>query len=421
MHLELICIGTELLLDKNNTNVIHVGEKLAAIGLRINRQITVGDDEKELESVFKDSLTRSDVVIATGGLGPTFDDFTREVISKAINRKLVFNRQIMSSIAAHFVQRNIEMPQDNERQANVIDGAEIIPNKTGTAPGQIIEIKPATGNLKTIILLPGPPSEMNPMMEHKVVPYLREKFERGISKTMVLHTFGHPESEINQRIKPLIEMERKLEGGDVVFAILAHRSIIDVKFTVSGEDEMIVDEILRNLRAEFYEILGNDIYGENQQTLESVVGELLMKKKITLAVAESCSGGLFANRVTNVPGSSFYFKHGEVVYSNDCKINLLGVKKETLEQYGAVSSETVSEMMRGVKRLAGTDCAVALTGIAGPGGGSPEKPVGMVYIGIVIRDQETVFERRFSGTRIELKEKFVNSGLDLLRRRLLSL
>ncbi len=435
MKIELVSIGSELLADKVNTNINLLAEKLASIGLSVARQITVGDNPEEIKEVFIESLQRAEIIISTGGLGPTFDDYTREVVAKVLKKKIIFNREVMSAIAHHFLQRNTEMPKENEKQAYIIETAEVIPNKIGTAPGMIIEqrvkskeqrvksplLKRAEGkralSSRLIILLPGPPREMLPMLEEKVIPYLKQRYETGITKSAVLHICGLPESEVDEKILSILEQEKRTEG--LKFSLLAHPGTVDLKITLSGRDQLLLEQVLKKIKNEIYEILGENIYGEDGQTLESVIGQLLLKKKKTLAVAESCTGGLLGHRITNVPGSSLYFKQGVVAYSNQSKIKLLGVKSETIEKYGAVSQETVLEMAQGIKNSAETQCAIAISGIAGPSGGTKEKPVGLVYIAVIIDDKEMVKEYHFLGSRLEIKEKSVTTALDFLHRKLL--
>lgn len=437
MKIEIISIGSELLFDKVNTNINLIAEKLATIGLSVNRQITVGDNPEEIKQVFTESLERAEIIISTGGLGPTFDDSTRGAVARLLKKKLIFNREVLASIVRHFAERNLEMPKENEKQAYILEGAEVILNKIGTAPGQIIECDIVTqqhGNIArkvksqpvtkpprhhvTVILLPGPPREMLLMLEEKVIPYLKEKYETGLTRSVTLHICGFSESEIDEKIRPVLEQEKKTEG--LKFALLAHPGTVDLKITLSGGDQLLIEQILKKTKNEIHEILGENIYGENGQTLEKIIAELLLKKKKTLAIAESCTGGLLGHRITNVPGSSLYFKQGVVVYSNESKMQFLGVKSETIEKYGAVSSETVLEMARGIKNIAQSNCAIAISGIAGPTGGTKEKPVGLVYIAVIIDTQEIVKEYHFLGSRLEIKEKAVTSALDLFRRHLLN-
>ncbi|MBN1823793.1 MAG: competence/damage-inducible protein A [Endomicrobiales bacterium] len=419
----VICVGTELLGGKLNSNSAFLGDRLSSIGLEPSQIVTVGDDKNTMKEVFRKAVGESNVVIVTGGLGPTFDDLTREAMAETLGRRLVLDRNALSQIARYFVSRNIDMPKNNESQAYLIEGAKLLSNPVGTAPGQLIETdkKPYSDkNEKLLVfLLPGPPREMQAVFEASVFPALK-RIETGIKKSFTLHVCGMGESAVDEKIRPIVEAERKLEKGVVSFTILAHQMIVDIKTSVSGEDELLIDETLTNLKQELRDVLKENIYGEGRQTLESVLGELLIKNKKTLSLAESCTGGLVAHRITNIPGSSLYFKQAAVTYSNESKKTLLGVKEATLKEFGAVSEETVMEMAEGVKKVSGTDYSISLTGIAGPAGGTSEKPVGLVFVGISGPEGPQAHKFIFSGSRIEIRERAANFALDLLRRRLLN-
>ncbi|PIU83007.1 MAG: competence/damage-inducible protein A [Elusimicrobia bacterium CG06_land_8_20_14_3_00_38_11] len=414
MHIEIICIGSELLVGSVNTNSAYISEKLATIGLKVNREITVGDDFPQLENVFSESFNRSNIIITTGGLGPTFDDITRETVSKATGKKLILNKNVLKTISEFFEKKKIKMPKDNEKQSYLLEGAEIIPNGLGTAPGQILEM-----NSKIIILLPGPPREIKPMFENTVLPYLKKRFEKGLLKIKILHTVGLAESVIDEKIRKIVDIERKLEGSEVSFSILAKHTGVDIKIIVSGTDEMLIDQMIQNLKREFYNVLKDFIFGEDNQTLESAVGQLILKKRKTLAVAESCTGGLISHRLTNVAGSSMYFKEGIVTYSDSSKKRMLGVKDETLNKYGAVSSEVAKEMAEGIKKISGTNFGISTTGIAGPKPSSTGKPVGLVFIGIASDAGTKVQRFQFTGSRVEIKDKIATAALDILRMNLI--
>jgi len=256
---------------------------------------------------------------------------------------------------------------------------------------------------------------MHAMFESFVLPLLKDKYSTIISKSKTLHVFGFGESKVNEIINPVIETERKLESGSVSFTILAHLNGISIKTTITGEDELIIDELLHSIKAEFYKLLGNSIYGEDSQTLESVVGGLLIRHKKTLSLAESCTGGLLANKITNIPGSSLFFQGGIVSYSNHSKIEILKVNPGTIEKHGAVSEETALEMANGANKLTGSDFAAALSGIAGPSGGTPEKPVGTVSFAVTGLKKPKTETMHFSGTRVEIKERSANHLLNMLR------
>ena len=419
MQIELVCIGTELLEGKLNTDIGYVSGWLEKIGLKLSCCTTVSDNPDDMERHLKEIFNRADLIFTTGGLGPTFDDLTREVTSKILNKKLVLYMPALERISRHFQERNIEMPESNEKQAYIIDGAVCIDNNAGTAPGQFIETKHNNKN-RIIILLPGPPNELNPMFESYVYPLLKKRFEQKISKSKTLHIFGMPESKVDELIRPVIDTERKLEKEYVSFTILAHKGIIDVKSTVSGANELIIDEILHNLKKEFYDILKDSIYGEDRDTPESVAGGLLMKKKLTLSLAESCTGGLVGDKITNIPGSSIYFKGGIVAYSNELKIKLLNVSQDTLSQFGAVSRETAQEMAVNIRQITGSDIGMSITGIAGPAGSTESKPLGLVYFGLATEKDSIVNKREFNPglSRQEIKDFAANYILDMLRRKL---
>lgn len=286
MIIEILCTGTELLTGKINTDDAYLCDKLMGISLTVNRIITVGDSKDQLKAAFNESLKRSDIVFTIGGLGPTFDDLTREVVAGALRRKLVFNREVMHYIAARFARRGLDMPENNDRQANIIEGAKVLSNKHGTAPGMIIEIG-EDSKKKFVIMLPGPPGELKPMVEANVMPFLKNKYERNIIKTLVLRVCGLTESAVFEKIRDVVEVEREMEGNILSFALLASSSLINVKITGKGDDELLIDSMVHKARQEVYDCLGDNIFGEGRDTLEGVVGRLFGKKKLTLSVAES--------------------------------------------------------------------------------------------------------------------------------------
>ncbi|OGS21334.1 MAG: hypothetical protein A2252_08825 [Elusimicrobia bacterium RIFOXYA2_FULL_39_19] len=411
MRTELLCIGTELLYGKINTHIAYIGSHLSSIGLPLTSAITVSDELDEMKNVFKESIDRSDIIFITGGIGPTFDDLTREATAFALNKKLVFSAEILEQINNFFKTRNVKIsPKGNERQAYLIENAVPIFNKIGTAPGQIIEHKE-----KLIIILPGPPTEMHAMFEESVLSLLKKKYVHAITRSKTLHIYGLSESKVNEMILPIVETERRLEGGSVSFTILAHLQIVDIKITATGTNELIIDELIHNIKAEFYQLLKKNIFSEDHKTLEGVTAELFMKKKKTLSTAESCTGGLISNRITNLAGSSLFFKGGVVAYSNDLKTGILKVKQKTLNDFGAVSEQTVLEMAEGIKTISESDYAVAVSGITGPAGGSKEKPIGTVCFGLITPKGNKLFTEHFYGSRTEIKEKAANFIFNLIR------
>ncbi|MFH0948334.1 MAG: competence/damage-inducible protein A [Elusimicrobiota bacterium] len=444
MHTEIICVGSELLVGSVNTNIAYISEKLATIGIKVSREITVGDDFAELENVFSESMNRSDIIILTGGLGPTFDDITREVVSKATGKKLVLNKNVLKTISEFFEKKKIIIPKENEKQAYIFEGAEVIPNGLGTAVGQILDIYPVRNsalrdaisnrvNNKIIILLPGPPREIKPMFETTVLPYLKKRFENGLLKIKILHTVGLAESVVDEKIRKIVDIEKRSDGSpsrfarhggfstcgeEISFTILAKHTGVDIKIMVLGTDEMIIDKTIKNIKTEFYDVLKNAIFGEDNQMLESVVGELFLKKRKTLSVAESCTGGLVSHRLTNVDGSSMFFMEGVVTYSDNSKKRILGVKDESLNKYGAVSGEVAIEMADGIKKISGTNYGLSTTGIAGPKPSSTGKPSGLIFIALATDGETKVQQFNFTGSRAEIKDKIATAALDILRRNL---
>lgn len=418
MNIELICSGSELLTGKLNTHASFIGSKLNDIGLNLTLVTTVADRKKEFSQVLKDTIKRSSIIIVTGGLGPTFDDITIETVSEILNIKTYKDETVQKAICQYFEKRGIKNPtQNNERQAYILEGAKVLDNRFGTAPGQMLHFSYLQEEnkkvRKTIFLLPGPPRELQPMFEEYVLPFMRS-YQINMKKTLVLHICGIAESLVDEKIKPTINY---LSGDDnIEFAILAHNYLIDVKVSVTGENELIIDNTLKNINQEFINVLGDNIYGYGDDTLESVIQKMLIETKRTISVAESCTGGLVASKLTNTPGSSLCFKQSVITYSNEAKIQLLNVKQETLECFGAVSQETANEMLTGILNLSKSDYAVSITGIAGPGGGTNEKPVGLVYIGTSFNGNNEVTKCMFLGTRQDVRDRATNCALDLIRR-----
>ena len=421
MNIELICSGSELLTGKLNTHASFIGSKLNDIGLNLKLVTTVADRKKDFSQVLKDAIKRSSIIIVTGGLGPTFDDITVETVSEILNIKTYKDETVKKAICQYFKKRGVKNPtQNNERQAYIIEGAKILDNRFGTAPGQMLHFNCLQDDnkkiRKTIFLLPGPPKELHPMFDEYVLPFMRS-YQVNINKTLVLHICGMAESLVDEKIKPTVDY---LSNSDnIEFAILAHNYLIDVKVSVSGENELVIDDTLKNINQEFINVLGINIYGYGDDTLESVIQKMLIETKRTISVAESCTGGLLSSKLTNIAGSSLCFKQSVVTYSNESKIQLLNVKKETLEQFGAVSQETANEMLTGILNLSKADYAVSITGIAGPDGGTNEKPVGLVYIGTSFKGNNEVTKCMFLGTRQDIRDRATNCALDLIRRRIL--
>jgi len=420
MKIALISTGSELLSGKANTNAAFIGARFSALGLELSYVEDVSDRKEEFARELKRALDINNVVIVTGGLGPTFDDITVEVAAQIAGLEVYRDKNVLESIAGWFAKRNNNSPtKNNEKQADIIKGAKVLENRFGTAPGQMLnfEYPSADGkpSRKTLFLLPGPPREMQPMFEENVEPFFKS-YSSGIKKNGTFHVFGLAESSAEEMIRPVIDSTGFGESKSVEFGILASISGIDVKFSVSGTDEMLVDETLGNIKSGLSEILKDNIFGAGSDTLASVCGKLLLENKKTVSCAESCTGGLIAKKITDVAGSSAYFKSSFVTYSNEAKAKMLGVSVETLEKFGAVSAETAAEMAEGALQNAGSDYAISTTGIAGPGGATKDKPVGLVYIGIASKKETKTFKYNFWGAREDIRERAANTALDLLRR-----
>lgn len=412
MKAEIISIGTEILLGQIlNTNQQWLSRQLAALGIDVYYQSTVGDNPQRLIQAIRQGLERSDIVITTGGLGPTVDDITLEAIARALSRKLVFNQGILKQIRSHFGKQCANMPKENIRQAHIPEGAIILKNEAGTAPGFIVE-----KDLKTFIALPGPPRELNPMFEHCAVPYFKKKMRSGWTiKTRTINITGLPESVVDSKVKDILHSPPPVTVG-----IFSHPSLIELKITAKAQNEKEAKALIDKIDKKIAARLKDYIFGRDDETLEEVVGRLLTRSRKTLAIAESCTGGLISSRITDVPGSSRYFKRGEVAYSNEVKVSELKMTPGSLKKYGAVSRQVAAQMAKNVREIAGTDYGLGVTGIAGPSGGTRSKPVGLVYIAVSGPKNTVCRKFNFTGERKIIKFKTSQAALDLLRQCLLS-
>lgn len=408
MRAELISTGTELLLGQIiNTNARFLGERLARLGIDVYFQTTVGDNEDRLREVFNTALGRADLVILTGGLGPTSDDLTKETIAGVLGLDMLLDSGSLARVEEFFSLRGRRMPEANRKQAMIPESARVIPNRVGTAPGMVID-----AGEKVIVILPGPPVEMQPMFAEIVEPYLKKKLgrKRELIISRVLRILGLGESGIEERIRDLVDGQT-----NPTVAFLAPRGEVLIRLTAKAGTETRAKKMIDKIEKEIRRRLGDYIYGTDDDSLEKVVAGLLQKRGLTLSTAESCTGGLIAKRITDIPGVSENYMYGIVSYSNEAKTCLLGVSPETLVKHGAVSEETALEMVRGVRQACGTDLAVAVTGIAGPGGGTPGKPVGLVYIGFADRDTTVARRYLFAGDREVIRWQTANIALNLLR------
>lgn len=406
MKVELICVGTELLLGSIvNTNAAYLSEKCAGLGLSCYFQTVVGDNEERLTQVLEMAMERSDIILLSGGLGPTEDDLTKETAAKVCGKKLVLHEPSKEAIRKFFAAKGASPTDNNWKQAMLPEGCIVLENHNGTAPGVIME----TDHGK-VILLPGPPNELRPMFQESVVPYLSEITSQVIcSKTVKICGVG--ESQAETMVKDLIDSQ-----GNPTIATYAKTGEVHIRVTANAGDKKAAMKLIKPVVKELKNRFGNHVYStEEETTLEKAVADLVIANGLTLTCAESCTGGLLSARLINVPGISEVYKSGVITYSNKAKRRMLGVKKSTLQKHGAVSEKTAEEMAKGAASMHKADVATAITGIAGPDGGTPEKPVGLVYIACSVKGQMTVKKYLFSGSREKVRESAVSAALVLMR------
>jgi competence/damage-inducible protein CinA-like protein len=409
LNAEIIAIGSEMLTPfRLDTNSLWLTERLNTMGVEVRLKTVVGDDEARLEETVRDAMKRSEIVIATGGLGPTEDDITRKIFARVLKRQLILDDAILEKLRARFARRNMPMPEINARQALVIHGAQVLENNNGTAPGMLI----AEGKC-TVVLLPGPPREMKPIFDALVAPVLKQRAGDMLIVRRTLSIFGLGESAVDELAAPVYT---KYQNPSTT--ILFKDGQIELHLTAQARNEGETVKLLDDLAGRLDEVLGEYIFSRSNETLEAVVGQLLKLRGYTLATAESCTGGLLAGRITDVPGSSEYFLEGVVSYSNEAKIDLLGVPKKLIATHGAVSEPVAGAMAAGIRKRAGSTLGIGVTGLAGPGGGSPEKPVGLVYIALADDSQTTTRKFIFPGDRQFIRTLTVNAALDMVRRRI---
>ena len=413
MVVELISVGTEILLGNIvNTNATYLAEKCALLGCSLYHQTVVGDNEERMEEAIRQAIERADIVILTGGLGPTKDDLTKEVTAKVFGRKLYMDEHSKARIQDYFEKiKSKKVTENNWKQALVPEGAIVIDNLNGTAPGLILEDKERG---KAAILIPGPPNEMKPMFEHDIAPYLNKKQPEGIYSHMV-KVCGIGESRAETMVADLMDAQT-----NPTLAPYAKTGEVHFRVTARACSEEAAEQLMEPMIEEMKKRFGDAVYTtEENVTLEESVIRLLEEKKMTVTTAESCTGGKLSGRLLNVAGASSVYNEGYITYANASKEKILGVKHETLETYGAVSEQTAAEMALGAAKAAGADAALSVTGIAGPGGGTAEKPVGLVYIGCAVNGEVTVREYRFTGNREKNRDYAVARAITLLREELL--
>ncbi len=407
----LISTGTELLLGTTiDTNSVYLSEQLGDMGIRVTGKATVGDSKNQIENAFKYGLELADIVISSGGLGPTFDDLTKTVASEMMGCHLELRPSEEARLRAYFTSRQREMPQINLKQAMFPAEAEVLKNSRGSAPGMYL-----AKNDKLLILLPGPPHEMQVMFCDEVKPRLQRDFASDMHRVVkrTIKILGPGESKVEEILGELMTDTRGCS-----MALLATGGEVHIKITAEGENESDSERILAELSQAIQAKLGKHIFAYDDETLPERVGALLRQQGKKLAVAESCTGGLLGSFITDVAGSSAYFWGGIMSYSNEAKMRLLEVQPGTLAEYGAVSSPTADEMARGIRKVSGADLGLSITGIAGPDGGTDEKPVGLVYIGLAYENDCMVKELRFVGPREAIRKLSARSALDILRRHL---
>ena len=406
MIVELISVGTEILLGNIvNTNAAYLSEQCAALGLSCYYQDVVGDNEERLCETIRTALSRTDILLISGGLGPTQDDLTKEAAAKVMGKQLYLHEESKASIQSFFEKRGLEITDNNWKQAMMPEGCIVVDNPNGTAPGVII-----AENGKHVILMPGPPNEMIPMFESAVMPYLC-KLQDGVIFSQTVKICGVGESKAETMVKDLIEGQ-----SNPTIATYAKTGEVHLRVTARAEDEKAARKLVKPVVKELKGRFGSSIYTtEDEITLEKAVVDLLLANKLTITTVESCTGGMLSARLINVPGVSEVFKSGYITYSNKAKRRLLGIKKNLLVKHGAVSKEIAREMAKGAAIISKADVTVSITGIAGPDGGTEEKPVGLVYIGCNVCGKVTVKEYHFSGNRAKIRENTVSAALSLMR------
>jgi nicotinamide-nucleotide amidase len=409
MNAEIVAVGSEMLTpDRVDTNSLYLTSELNKLGVEVVSKYIVGDHLDRLAGVVRLALSRSEIVILSGGLGPTEDDLTRDAVAAALDRKLIYHSEIAEALEQRFARLNRKMAEVNKRQAFVIDGAAILPNERGTAPGQWLEESGAV-----VMLLPGPPHEMKAMFERQCLPRLARVAPKQVIRTLELRVAGMGESDLDQMIAPVYK-----KYTNPATTILAGAGDIQIHFRAQCDSEADADALLCEVAGPIEILLGDRIYSRNGDSIERVVGKLLCNAQATVSIAESCTGGLLGERLTSVAGSSDYFLGGFITYSNALKTDLLGVPAALLEEHGAVSKPVAEAMAAGARRRTGSTYALSVTGVAGPGGASESKPVGATFIGLAGPAGVEVLHRQFLGDRERIRSFASQVALDLLRRRL---
>ena len=414
MNAEIIAVGSELLTPhRQDTNSLYLTEKLNDLGVEVRFKCIVGDDREGLTAAAKLAMRRSDIIIFSGGLGPTEDDLTRESVADALGLQLQRDPQIVAKLEERFAKRGMKMSANNLKQADVVDNATALPNTLGTAPGQWIAGM-YDGQERLLMLLPGPPYELKALFENECLPRLRARIPTQHIATRTLKMAMMPESQVDARVAPIYKTYT-----DVETTILAGAGEIQLHLRCRKDSSAEAEARVAELADKIEDELGDAIFSRKGESIEQIVSYLLQMRSMTLAVAESCTGGLLAERITSLGGSSRYFLGGAVVYSNELKTQFANVPKALIDQHGAVSREVASAMAEGIRKRCVASYGVGITGVAGPGGGTEQKPVGLVYIALAGEEGTQVVERNFPGDRTRIRQFSTQQALEMIRRALL--
>jgi nicotinamide-nucleotide amidase len=414
VNAEIIAVGSELLTPhRQDTNSLYLTEKLNDLGVEVRFKSIVGDDRENLASTMKIAMKRSDLIIFSGGLGPTEDDLTREAVAEALGLSLQRDREIIARLEERFARRGYKFSPNNAKQADIISSATVLVNTQGTAPGQWIAGK-YDGNDRIVMLLPGPPYELKTMFENECLPRLRARIPEQHIATRSLRMALMPESQVDARVAPIYKTY-----SDIETTILAGGGEIQLHFRCRKDTQAEAEARVEELSTKVEDELGDAIFSRKGETLEQIVSYQLQMRGLTLATAESCTGGMLAERITSLSGSSRYFLGGAVVYSNELKTQFAGVPKELIDRHGAVSREVAKALAEGIRKRCLSSYGIGITGVAGPSGGTEQKPVGLVYIGLAGEEGTQVVERNFPGDRANIRRFSTQQALEMIRRALL--
>ena len=414
MIAEIIAVGSEMLTpSRQDTNSLFLTSRLNELGISVAFKTIVGDNREHLTSVAQTAVSRADICIFMGGLGPTEDDLTREAVADALGVELKRDHEIVTTMYKRFAERRLQMPDNNARQADMLRGAMVLPNSRGTAPGQWLEME-HDGKPRILILLPGPPHELEALWEKQCVPRLRAIVPPAAIASRVLKTAMLPESAADARTAPIYKKHPEVET-----TVLAGQGQVELHLRATGATQEDAQAAVDKLAGELEDELGDAVFSSSGESLEQIVGYYLQMRNLKLAVAESCTGGMVAERITSVAGSSRYFLGGAVVYSNDLKTLFADVPPLMIEAHGAVSKEVALALADNIREICNADIGVGVTGIAGPGGGTEEKPVGLVYVAVTDGRKQEVVQRRFPGDRERIRRWASQQALDLVRRMLM--